>query len=102
MTVFEFLTRAAGTRIITSRELILDKRCAGLLGTGVVLCGSLLVLINELFLANLLLRLGVLLALGVLLRGGLLHLLYLWNLSTGEDGGDAVVHLVDHRIPHLG
>jgi len=101
MTVFEFLTRAAGTRIITSRELILDKRRTRLLGTGVVLCGSLLVLINELLLANLLLRLGILLALGVLLRGGLLHLLHLWNLGTGEDRGDAVVHLVDHRIPYL-
>ena len=102
MTVLEFLTGAAGTWIVTAGKLILDNRCARLLGTGVVLGCSLLVAVDELLLTNLLLRLGILLALGVLLGSSLLHLLHLRNLSAGKDRGDAVVHLVDHGVPHLG
>ena len=86
MAVLELLARAAGTGIITSGQLVLDDRCTGLLGAGVLLGGSLLVAIHKLLLTNLLLRLRILLALGALLGGCLLYLLlHLWNLDTGED-----------------
>ena len=86
MTVLEFLTRATGTWVITSRKLILDDGGPGLLGTCVLLCSSLLVLVDQLFLTNLLLRLSILLALGALLWSCLLYLLmHLWDLGTSQD-----------------
>ena len=68
-----------------------------------MLGGCLLVSVHQLLLTNLLLALRVLLTLGALLRSGLLYLLlHLRNLGTCQDRTDAVVHLVDHIIPHLG
>jgi hypothetical protein len=55
MTVLELLTRATGAGIVTSGELVLDDRCAGLLTTGVLTGGSLLVAVYKLLLTDLLL-----------------------------------------------
>ena len=77
MAVFELLTGAARTGIITAGEFILDNRRARLLGTGVVLGCCLLIAVDELFLANLLLRFGILLALSMLFRSILMVLLRL-------------------------
>ena len=103
MTILELLTRATRTRIVAAGQLILDNRCVVLLGTGVVSsCGS-LIGIRQLFFADVLLRLCVLLALGVLFESSLSNLLlYLRNLGTRQNLADAVVHLIDHIIPHLG
>ena len=102
MAVLEFLAGAAGTGIVTSGQLILDDRRTRLLGTGILLGGSLLVAVYKLLLTDLLFRLCVLLTLGALLWSRLLHLLlHLGNLDTGKDRTDTVVHVIDHRIPHL-
>ena len=52
--VLEFLAGAAGTGIVTSGQLILDDRCTRLLGTSVLLGGSLLVAVYDLLLTDLL------------------------------------------------
>ena len=54
MAVLEFLAGAAGTGIVTSGQLILDDRRTRLLGTGILLGGSLLVAVYKLLLTDLL------------------------------------------------
>ena len=100
--VLELLAAAAGAGVVTAGESVLHDGGAGLLGTGVVLGSGTLVLVGQLLLVEILLALGVLLTLVGRLGSGLLHLLYDGNLGAGQDGADAVVHLVDHRVPYLG
>ena len=102
MAILELLAGTAGTGVVASGQLLLHNRGAGLLGTGVLSCGTCLVGVGHLLLVQVLLALGVLVALGALFGGSLLYLLHFWDGTTHQDRHDAVVHVVDHGIPHLG
>ena len=101
MTLLELLARATWTRVVTSWQLVLDDWIAWLLPSCVLLGCCSLVRIGQPFLIEVLLRLCILLALMLWFWSCLLHLLYFGDLCTCENGADAVVHLINHRIPHF-
>ena len=101
MAVLELLAASARTRVVASRELVLNQRSVVLFDVlaSVVVSGSLLCRVVEFGLL-----LSVLLALCTLLGSCLAHLLLLLhfrNLSACEDRSDAVVHVVHHRVEEL-
>ena len=95
--IFKFSAATTGTRIVASWHLVFYEWCAGLLSdvlTGVAVAGFTLSGIGKIFF-----RLDVLLTLSSLLGCSLRCILLQFGyLSTHEDSGDAVVHLVDHII----